>query len=298
MIRRKLSTTARCRAHRGGVIIIVMTLASLVASPLAAAPPQDKKLKPEELIARHLESLGKGEAQAAAQSRVVSGTVTLTMRVGGAGNLAGDEIIASHGPKLRINMKFPSIEYSGEDLAYDGAKVATGILRSGNRSRLSAFLNQQDAPLKEGLLGGVLTTAWPFLRFSGQQPRLEYKGLKKISGRELHEISYRPRKGSSELKIVLHFDPETSRHVRTQYSYQIGATVATRETPNANPESYYSLTEEFDDFREVDGLTLPHKYRVQLSVQSGTASALYDYNFTVSRISHNEPIDEKIFTLK
>jgi hypothetical protein len=302
MTRRRLcevpSSVARHRAYQSGVIAIVITLALLTATTLAAAPPQDKKLKPEELISRHLESIGKSEATSAAKSRVASGAVTLTMRVGGAGNLSGEEVIASTGPKLRINMKFPSNEYSGEDLAYDGAKVATGILRSGNRSRLSAFLSQQDAPLKEGLLGGVLSTAWPLLRFNEQQPRLEYKGLKKVGGRELHEISYRPRKGSSELKIVLHFDPATFRHVRTQYSYQIGATVATRETPNANPESYYSLIEEFDDFREADGLMLPYKYRVQLSVQSGTASALFDYNFAISRISHNESLDEKIFTLK
>ena len=206
--------------------------------------------------------------------------------------------MVSAGTKLRINMKFPALDYSGEDLAYDGAKVATGILRSGNRSALSAFLSQQDVPLKEGLLGGVLSTAWPLLRFNEQQPRLEYKGLKKIEGRELHEISYRPRKGSSELKILLHFDPATFRHVRTQYSYQIAAPVGPRERPTLNQDSYYSLIEEFDDFREADGLTLPHKYRLQMSVQSGRVSALYDYNIAINRVSHNQEIDEKIFTLK
>ena len=296
MTLRNRSTTARRRAHRGGVISIVITLALLLAGSTAAAPPQDKQLKPEELIARHLESIGKSEATAAAKSRFASGPVTLTMRVGGSGNLAGEEIMASTGPKLRINMKFPTLDYSGEDLAYDGAKVATGIQRSGNRSALSAFLSQQDAPFKEGLLGGVLSTAWPLLRPAEQQPRIEYKGLKKIEGRELHEVSYRPRKGS--LKIILHFDPSTFRHVRTQYSYQIAAPVGPREAPTMNQDSYYSLIEEFDDFREADGLMLPHKYRVQLSVQSGRVSALYDYNITINRISHNEVLDEKIFTLK
>jgi hypothetical protein len=58
------------------------------------------------------------------------------------------------------------------------------------------------------------------------------------------------------------------------------------------------LIEEFDDFREADGLTLPHKYRLQMSVQSGRVSALYDYNIAINRVSHNQEIDEKIFTLK
>ena len=295
--RRPPSTSAsrrahQCRAHQCGVIGIVMALASMVT---AAPLQQDKKLKAEELIARHIESIGKSEALAAVKSRFASGAVTLTMRVGGSGNLAGEGVMASVGPKLRINIKFPALDYSGEDLAYDGAKVATGILRSGNRSALSAFLSQQDAPLKEGLLGGVLSTAWALLRPADQQ-RLEYKGLKKIEGRELHEVSYRPRKGS--LKIVLHFDPATFRHVRTQYSYQIAAPVGPREAPTMNQDSYYSLIEEFDDFREADGLMLPHKYRVQLSVQSGRVTALYDYNTTINRISHNEALDEKIFTIK
>ena len=294
MTRRKPSTIAIHRAHRC-VISIVITLALLVASATAAAPPQDKKLKPEELIARHLESIGKSEATAAAKSRFATGAVTLTMRVGGSGNLAGEGVMASTGPKLRVNMKFPALDYSGEDWAYDGARVVTGILRSGNRSALSAFLSQQDAPLKEGLLGGVLSTAWPLLRPAEQQ-RLEYKGLKKVEGRELHEVSYRPRKGS--LKIILHFDPATFRHVRTQYSYQIAAPVGPREAPTMNQDSYYSLIEEFDDFREADGLMLPHKYRVLLSVQSGRVSVLYDYNTTINRISHNEVLDEKIFTIK
>ena len=276
------------------------TVAILVAlfAALTTLPAQDNKLKPEELIARHVEAIGSKEAQAAAKTRVAEGAMTLTMRVGGAGNLTGEGVLVSAGTKLRLNMKFPTVEYPGEDLAFDGSKAATGFLRSGNRSRLAAFVSQQEAVLKEGLLGGALSTAWPLLRVEQQQPRLEYKGLKKIDGRELHEMTYRPRKGSSELKILLYFDPATFRHVRTQYSYMIGATVGTRETSNVNPESYYSLVEEFDDFRDANGLMLPHKYRLQLSVQTGTASALHDYNFTVGQIAHNEKVEEKIFTLK
>jgi hypothetical protein len=283
---------------RRSTITIMITLALFSASAFGASLPQDKKLKPEDLIARHVESIGSKEAQAAAKSRVASGLVTLIVRVGGAGSLEGDGIIASTGPRLRVNMKFPAIEYPGENLAFDGSKTATGFLPNGNRSRLSAFVSQQDETMKEGLLGGVLSTAWPLLRIAEQQPRLDYKGLKKVGGRELHEIVYRPRKGSSELKIVMHFDPTTFRHVRTQYSYVISASIGTRQSSNQNPESFYSLTEEFDDFREANGLVLPHKYRVQLSVQTGTASSLYDYNMAINRISHNETLEEKIFTLK
>ena len=165
-----------------GAIIRAITLAMFAAGLSVTSSAQDKKLTPEDLIARHVESLGNREARDSARSRVLSGAVTLTMRVGGAGNLTGNAVMVSSGARLRFGMKFPAVEYPSEDVAFDGAKATTGNLPQGGRSRLSAFLSQQDAVLKEGLLGGVLSTAWPLLRLSEQQPRLEYRGLKKVEG--------------------------------------------------------------------------------------------------------------------
>lgn len=302
MIRRSLSkdsspVTQHCRRWNRlfarSIILMLFTV-----SIFAAAASDDTKLKPEELTARHLESIGSADARSAAKSRVATGAVSLVARIGGAGNLSGEAMMVSSGARLRFGMRFSVVDYPGENMAFDGSRPYTSFLPNGVRSKLSTFLTQQDAPLKEGLLGGVLSTAWPFARLSEQQPKLEYRGLKKVGGREFHELSYRPRKGSSSLKIILHFDPETFRHLRTQYTFQVGASIGTREAPEQNSESYYSLTEDFDDFRAVDNLTLPHKYRLQLSVQTGTASTLYDYTLTINRISHKEQFDEQIFTLK
>lgn len=289
MIRRQRQSTGR-----GGVLLVALLF---IVSLQGATAAQDKKLKLEEVIARHLDAIGSGEARAAAKARTVSGATALTMRLGGAGNLSGNGALASSGARLRLSMKFPAMEYTGEEIAFDGNRAATGFLPRGGRSELSAFLNQQDPPLKEGLFGGALSTAWALLRVDERQPRLEYRGLKKVDGRELHELSYRPRKGGADLKIVIHLDA-AFRHVRTKYSYQIGATIGTRESADLNPERYYSLTEDFDDFRVVDGLTLPHQYRVQVSTQTGTRTSLYDYLMTVSRLAHNEPVSEELFTLK
>src|SRR5262249_45272554 len=114
----------------------------------------------------------------------------------------------------------------------------------------------------------------------------------------------------------LFFDPETFRHVRTRYSFEIGARIGTRENSNQNTESYYSLTEDFDDFRAVDGLTLPHKYKLQLSIQgtsgaavgspspaaqgagANPASLLHDWTLTIKQIEHNTKIDDLIFVIK
>jgi hypothetical protein len=62
----------------------------------------------------------------------------------------------------------------------------------------------------------------------------------------------------------------------------------------------------------VDELTLPHKYKLQLSIQ-GTSSAaaasaqgaganpaslLHDWTLTIKQIAHNTKIDDLIFVLK
>jgi hypothetical protein len=284
---------------RRGMIPIALTL-TLVAATFGAPPPDDKKLKAEELIARHVESIGSKEAQAAVKSRVASGPITLVVRVGGSGKLEGEGIFGSTGNKLRLSMRFSATDYSGENLAFDGSKTATGFLPNGTRSRLSAFVIEQDETIKEGLIGGVLSTAWPLLRIAELQPRLDYKGLKKVGGREMHEASYRPRKGSGEMKVLLYFDSATFRHVSTHYSYVRSASIGINQSSNANTESLYSLIEEFDDFREVGGLMLPHKYRIQVSIQSGNnrGTALHDYSMTVNNIQHNRTLDDKVFTLK
>ena len=147
-------------------------------------------------------------------------------------------------------------------------------------------------------MGGLLSTAWPLLRMDQTQPKLDYRGLKKIDGRQLHEVGYRPRKGSGDLKVTLFFDPETFRHVRTRYNFEIGATIGTRENSNQNTESYYTLTEDFDDFREVDGLTIPHKYKMQFSLEGRSGSALHDWTITIKKIEHNSKVDDLVFVIK
>ena len=145
---------------------------------------------------------------------------------------------------------------------------------------------------------GVLSTAWPLLRVDQMQPRMEYRGLKKIDQRQLHELSYRARKGGDDLKVLLYFDPETFRHVGSKYSFEIGASIGTREAANMNPETYFSVTESFDDFRLVDGLTLPHEYKLKYSAEGKGASAIYDWTFTIARISHQETFDSQLFTIR
>lgn len=279
-------------------LIFALSVFCLTLVPLFVRVSADEKMKPEELVAKHLDSIGSAEARTKAAARVASGPSQFFVRIGGAASLPGKAMFVSSGAKFRLGMQFQAVDYVGEDLAYDGNKASAGIQPQGGRSPLSLFATVQSMPLKEGLLGGVLSTAWPLLKLDQSQPRLEYRGLKKIDGRHLHELGFRPRKGSTDLKTFLFFDPETFRHVRTRYQYEVAAMIGTRENSNQNQESYYSVTEDFDDFRAVESLTLPHKYKVQYNAQSGRATLIQEWTMTFDRISHNPKFDESVFTIK
>jgi hypothetical protein len=123
--------------------------------------------------------------------------------------------------------------------------------------------------------------------------------MSKIDGRQMHKASYRQRKGSPDLKVMLYFDPATFRHIRSEYRFQIGARIGVGPNDsNTVQESYYLLSEDFDDFRVVDGLTFPHKYKMQLSVNTSNGSVLYDWTLFVEEISHKETFDDQTFIIK
>jgi len=259
---------------------------------------QEKKIELAELLSRHLEAIGSAAARGAIKSRFAAGTVKFVSRIAASGNFDGTVGMVSLTPKLRYSIKFPSQQYPGEQLAFDGKNLDVGVMQGGKRSALALYLQQQDLPLKEGLIGGVLSTGWPLLK-DPVVARLDYKGIKKIDGRPMYVVGYRPLKGSSDLKVLLFFEPETFRHVRTEYEFEIGARMGVGPNQSTKiPESHYLLSEEFDDFRAVDGITLPHRCKIQLSVQASMSNTLIDWTLTFTQMIHNQPVDDNVFTLK
>jgi hypothetical protein len=158
----------------------------------------------------------------------------------------------------------------------------------------------QDAVIREGLLGGVLTTAWPLLNLNQRKAKLSFDGLKKMDGQELYELRYRPHK-NSDLEINLYFDPQTYRHVETTYSYSVsevltlgGETAVARQVPNR-----YRLTEKFSDFKTVDGVTLPTHDNIQFSeeLQNGRTT-LNEWDLKGLDVSNNVPVGPRNFEVK
>lgn len=265
----------------------VLFFTGFLAQPTAAGP----KIKVEELLALHLQAIGLDAARNRVQNRLVEGPVTFVFRQGGMAKAIGDGTIVSEGPKLHILFRFPVQNYPKEDLLFDGTHTATGYLPGGQRSMLSLFLDTQFLPLRDGLLGGVLSTAWPLLHVDRSRPVLEYRGTKKMGGRPVHEMRYRSSQGSTDLKVTLYFDSESYRHVRTLYRMEA-------PTMMGSQGNYDLLIEDFSDFREIDGWTLPHQYRLEYSRISGQSSRIQEWTMTISKINPNQPTDNQTFTLR
>ncbi|MGD0099373.1 MAG: hypothetical protein ABSC60_03395 [Acidobacteriota bacterium] len=256
---------------------------------------KEPKLKAEDIVAKHLATIGTPVARGAVKNRIVEATVRLRFIQGGVGQFVGKASILSEGRRIRFGMNYSSSGYPGDQLAFDGEKVNVFQFRPGERTDFSQFVYSYDIIAKEGLLGGVLSTAWPLLDTADNQPQFDYKGLKKTGGKQYHEVMYKAQKGGGDLLISLYFDAENFRHVRTQYKL-----IKTRTAPSSPGmpagDATYTLTEQFDDFKAVDGLTFPHSYKIRYTIE-GAGNLIVDWELAIDQISHNVEIDPKYFAI-
>lgn len=283
------------RAFAAFVVAFIFIAAARVATVPVTA---EQKMKPEELIAKHLESIGTAEARTAARNRIITGVSELTLKQGGSGNLLGSALMASEGDKNLLMMAFDRPDYPAEKIGYNGHKLSVQPVRPGVRTPLGEFFRTHEEMFKEGLVGGTLSQAWPLLNVAGRSPKLEYGGTRKFDGRLAHELKYTPNKGSS-LKIKLYFDAENFRHIRTEYERVIAATMGARPIDSGGRlDTRYQVVEEFADFKEENGLTLPHVYRFELRITSGSAPMLLDWVMNLQKFSFNQSMSGKEFDVE
>jgi hypothetical protein len=270
------------------------------------------KMKPEEIVAKHLESVGAAETFDSIRSRIIAGPVVAVMRAPGTAKFEGQAILASEGSKNTIGMGFEKAGKYEERFAFDGSNVTVGYARPGNRGYWGDFLLTHENIIKMGLVGGVLSDAWPLRNLSESKQKLEYDGMKKIDNRSVHEIKYIP-KGSSDLEIKLFFDAETFRHVRTEYSRVISAGLGSGQIPSGRAASAaqsgaidqsgqqrptrYKMTEQFADFKKEGGLTLPHNYKIGLELDTRGGTLVIDWEFNLNQFEFNQQIPATIFVV-
>jgi hypothetical protein len=240
------------------------------------------------------------EVRAAIQSRVVKGRLRFKI-LEAVGEVVGTWGRVSQGRKSNFVMRFGGRDWRGEQFIFDGDKASYAIATSTHqRSGFATFVSGHDFIVKEGLLGGELSTAWALQNLDKSGARVEEMGRTKIDGRELLALEYVPKSGS-DMTVKLYFEPETFRHVMSVYSVKSVPLGVTRGITRSaqQQEREFTIEERFSEFQTVDGVTLPHLYKLQFSEQLQNGRTLvYEWTMTADQILDNVSLDPANFDMK
>lgn len=263
---------------------------------LSATSTFAQKLKAEDVLAKHLESIGTSEARAATKSQVAVGDAQVKYITRKTPPIVGRIVIASAADRNFWGMNLNSTDYPAERFSYDGNKTRVGFTRAGVRSVLGGFVLSNDSLLEKGLLSGTLSNSWAMLNTANSKAKLSFDGTKKINRKEAYAIGYSP-KGGADIAITLYFDKETFRHVRTEYKRIASAGIGSRpEDSSKYSENHITLTEDFSDFKPEGKLTLPHGYHI-LYTTTGTSngSTEIEWTFNLTEFAFNQNLAADTF---
>jgi hypothetical protein len=278
-----------------GRFLTVLFFLSTASSVLRAAD-----IKPEEVLAKHLEAIGSAEARKNIKSRAIQGTAIYHVLVGGTGAIDGKFQFASEGSKSNYLFRVNGSSYRGEQFIFDGSRVSVaGTWTDKTRSEFGNLVLAQDILVRDNLLCGVWSTDWPLLDLGGHKAKLHVEGMKKLDGKEVLAVRYQPKK-STDLEIVLYFDPTTYQHVATIYSMEPPSSIGGGELQQAGKQRPRTRVEErFANFRSADGLTLPNYYdlRFTLETERGFTKTV-EWEIKELSIANNMSIDPRSFQVK
>jgi hypothetical protein len=269
-------------------LLIILVFSSLGFS-------QKDKMTSDELITRHLASIGKPDAIAAAKTRILVGKGVLTSKLGYNGRLTGPAQFVSSDDKMLLAIIFDSNEYPYEKLAFDGKDTSFGR-PNGKLTRLSDFVKAQTAIVKQGLFGGALSANWLLANQGSKKAKIDYAGTENINGKQLYKLRVRPS-GSGDVTASIYFEPDTFHHVLTVYQYTVEPhMISSDSTVNATAKaSYYTLTERFSDFKKVGDLVLPLGYEIDITNQLEDSTEQLSWAMTFSQAYYNEPLEASAF---
>lgn len=254
----------------------------------------------EELLKKHLESIGASDARSAAKARAASGKFSMEVVQGGTGGAVGDAGVISSGRMIKLMMKTDVPRYTGEKFWYDGKHVVAPVSDVVARTYLADFMYHNESILRDGLFSGAISTSWALLDVNGRGAKLEYDGIKTIDGQELHQVTYIPKKSPAELEVRLYFDPQTFHHVMTRYRYEVapylnvspGLVSRQQPTTQNSSKTIYSVEERFSDFKTADGITSPSSWEIRYSVEPVRAILLH-WKIELTQVTPNPNVDLK-----
>jgi hypothetical protein len=266
---------------------------------------QAQELTAETVIAKHLESIGPKDKLAVIKNQMIFTDARFRF-LGGTNILIGKALILSEGQKNLWGMNFNSNDYPMDRFGFDGKEVKVGRPSPGSpRSLIGDFIYSNRALLRDGLLGGTLSSSWALLS-SDRKAKASVDGKKTIDGKSLIGLSYSP-KGAGEVTIKMYFDEKTFRHLRTEYTVVRNASIGTGGVDSSASQSSttYRIYEDFSDFTKMGDLTLPKTYKITYA-RTGTDAVIAarqqvnrdaEWTFTVTNVNFNQELDAGSFNI-
>lgn len=263
---------------------------------LVAAPFVDgQKIKAEEVIAKHLASIAPDEKRSSIKSFIAVGEVRVEYITQKNQTALGRIVIASEGNKMFLGMRLDATDYPQEKFVFDGNKTGVAFVRAGTRSVLGNFIQSNSEVVSQGLLSGALSNSWALLAAGERGAKISSAGSKKIAGKEVYALTFNPKAGG-DLDITAYFDQQTFRHVRTEYKRTTSASIGrTIDESARQSESRLKVTEDFSDFKEFEGVTVPQRYKIVYTEtgQNGTTEIAWTCSLTEFAI--NQKLDPASF---
>ncbi len=253
-------------------------LVIVIALSVSAAFGQ--KLKPEDVVAKHIEAAGGIENLTAAMNRAAAGSANFRSKLP-AKETDGRAIIASDGKNQMFFLQLNSQEYPNEKIGHFAGKTELPFVTAGARSPLGAFLADHDSILRDGLFLGVLNSNWALLNLDETGSKIRNVSGKNVDGQKTVGIEYTPKGvGSQDFSIRMYFDAKTFHHLRTVYTRQIQSSPDTFGQLGRQAGVKQTLTETYGDHKAVDGLVLPHTYTAHYITDSN--SGVYEFTWKVN----------------
>lgn len=254
-----------------------------------------QKMRAEDVLTKHLDSIGTQEKRGAVKSQIVVGEASVDFITQKLPLLVGRIVIASAGEKNFLGMNLNSVNYPREKFSYDGKDAKISFIKLGTRSVLGNFLASNQKLLTESLLGGTLNSSWALLNATNKKIKLSFDGTKKINGKEAYVLGYLTKGGDTD--INLYFDKETFRHIRTEYKRTSSAGIGLRpEDSTRFSATRFKITEDFSDFKAENGLTLPHNYHILYSVGGGAGGTTeIEWTFNLTQFAFNQTFPASTF---
>jgi len=227
-----------------------------LAMPKEESAPTGAAPRPEEILAKYVQAIGGKDAAEKVKNRVIKGVS-----------------VAANGQSFPLEINFVSPDkYT---LSVELPQTASTQKLNGESGWLKNA--REDRAMENADLAKAKSLAWSLelLQLKEPYPRLGFAGVEKVGDRECNVLQTRLPDGR---RVRFSFDKESGLLLRR---------VVQTVTPiGIDPEQT-----DYEDYREVDGVKVPH------TIRTSYLDRVYNSTRKFTEIKHNAKVDETIFNL-